>query len=129
MPGQNKVNWLHTYPHVRKEQINWVQICRQEKFNWLHISSIKRMLQKTEKHIDCIAEEGWRQIGLDKNLKLVLWCVRVRWVLRGVSFKDVIYIAACEGVRNTLQMLRFQGCDLHIHYRGISSKDVRCIHT
>ena len=72
MPGKNKVNWLHTYPQVRKEQINWVQICRQEKFNWLHISSIKRMLQKTEKHIDCIAEEGWRQIGLDKNLKLVL---------------------------------------------------------
>ena len=25
-------------------------------------------------------------------------------------------------------MLRFQGCDLHIHYRGISSKNVTCIH-
>ena len=45
-----------------------------------------------------------------------------------LSFKDVVYIAVCKGVRNTLQMLRFQGCDLHIHYRGISSKDVTCIH-
>ena len=65
---------------------------------------------KAHRDIDYIAKKRWRQIGLDKNSKLNRrlyyyyygGCGFSGYNRRGVSFKDVIYIAAYKGVRNTL---------------------------
>ena len=43
-----------------------------------------------------------------------------------VRFGGVIAILR-RAVENMLQVLRFQGCDMHSHYKGIWPKDVMCI--
>ena len=43
-----------------------------------------------------------------------------------VRFGGVIAILR-RTVENMLQVLRFQGCDMHSHYKGIWPKDVMCI--
>ena len=43
-----------------------------------------------------------------------------------VRFRGVVTIVR-RAVENMLQVLRFQGCDMHSHYKGIWPKDVMCI--
>ena len=43
-----------------------------------------------------------------------------------VRFRGVVTIVR-RAVENMLQVLRFQGCDMHSHYKGIRPKDVMCI--
>ena len=46
--------------------------------------------------------------------------------LTSVRFRGVVTIVR-RAVENMLQVLRFQGCDMHSHYKGIRPKDVMCI--